>query len=483
MTKRSRPGGAGANKKKDSTSISTEEVVAETTRDPQTDVSDNSKSRLWYAAVLPSFLSFGYTILSASDLWWHIATGRLIVATGWLPLTDVWSFTRLGQPWLQHEWLSDLIFYLWTNLFGIYGLVYWKWLVLIATFVLLFYVVRRIATENSVAAYAAVFLGLATAAPFLDIRPHLYSALGYVVVLCLVLLRKRTPWFLPGIFLIWANLHGGFFFGLMAVFILMLPAAIQNRAILKRNLVIWLACVAVSVINPSGIYAFAYPLKYAFDRSSPFPTAIAEWLSPFVGGGIQSPLYPYCISVFVISGIILFARRSERLDKRNWSILALGLLTLAMSLASRRFIVLFAITQSVVTARAIAIVAKPYIERIPEAVPLAAVFIIGIVLMLPFPLAPYAFHYLTSEDDQPIEAANFIDANELSGNVFAHYNWGGYLHFRTNGRIKVFIDGRADTVYDDATFLQYSHVHKAFGRVGRKYSKNPRPNMSSGRGI
>jgi len=57
------------------------------------------------------------------------------------------------------------------------------------------------------------------------------------------------------------------------------------------------------------------------------------------------------------------------------------------------------------------------------------------------PFSPYALHYLTVEDAFPIETCNFIEANQLSGNMFSYYNWGGYLHLRTDGRMKVYIDG------------------------------------------
>lgn len=112
-------------------------------------------SILWYLAVIPSLWSFGFTTMWGSDLWWHIATGRWIVTHKALPLTDSWSFTRAGQPWLQHEWLSDLVFQLWVSLFGMNSLVYWKWSILILTFLLLFHVARRL-TSDPIASYAAV---------------------------------------------------------------------------------------------------------------------------------------------------------------------------------------------------------------------------------------------------------------------------------------------------------------------------------------
>jgi hypothetical protein len=413
-------------------------------------------SILWYLAVIPSFWSFGFTTMWGSDLWWHIATGRWIVTHKALPLTDSWSFTRAGQPWLQHEWLSDLVFQLWVSLFGMNSLVYWKWSILILTFLLLFHVARRL-TSDPIASYAAVLVAVATAAPFLDIRPHLYSALGYVLLLCLTL-REKPPLYLPLIFLLWVNLHGGFFFGLMALTVLLLPSILSSRsAERRRTVIIWLASVLACLFNPNGIRAFIYPLRYAFDSSSPFAQAIGEWWSPFVSGGIKAPLYPYAIGIFLAASVVLVLKREHR-KKSTWQALALGLLTLAMSLTSRRFIILFAISQSLVVAPALAAVIPVRVPRIPQLAAPALAALLGFIWLLPYPLSPYAFHYLTVEDDFPIETCNFIEANQLSGNVFSYYNWGGYLHLRTDGRMKVYIDGRADTVYDNETMLRYAAV-------------------------
>jgi len=58
-----------------------------------------------------------------SDLWWHLANGRLIVTTGSIPHVDVYSFSAAGQPWVMHEWLADLAMYLLYQLGGLPSLV------------------------------------------------------------------------------------------------------------------------------------------------------------------------------------------------------------------------------------------------------------------------------------------------------------------------------------------------------------------------
>src|ERR1017187_7160018 len=55
-------------------------------------------------------------------------------------------------------------------------------------------------------------------------------------------------------------------------------------------------------------------------------------------------------------------------------------------------------------------------------------------------------------------AAPWVERKDLSGKVFSFYPWGGYVDLRSQGRLKVYIDGRDDTVFDDETYRRYSRV-------------------------
>ncbi|MGH9718782.1 MAG: hypothetical protein ACRD8O_01100, partial [Bryobacteraceae bacterium] len=44
-----------------------------------------------------------------SDSGWHIRTGESMLATGVLPRTDPYSFTRGGEPWFAWEWGADAL--------------------------------------------------------------------------------------------------------------------------------------------------------------------------------------------------------------------------------------------------------------------------------------------------------------------------------------------------------------------------------------
>jgi tetratricopeptide (TPR) repeat protein len=228
--------------------------------------------------------------------------------------------------------------------------------------------------------------------------------------------------------------------------------------------------VLACLVNPNGLAGFALPLRYAFAHDSPF-LRVGEWHAPWEPGGIRSGFYFPAIAVFLLSAVALWRMGALRADRRRTITgLALGLLTLAMSLRSRRFIPLFGIAQSLALAPALAEGLRRLRGRLerrfprlgrPGAwrmTPAAAGLLCGCLWLAPFPLSGRAFLALTSEDNFPVEALNVVEVNHIEGKVFAYYQWGGYVDLRTNGALQVFIDGRADTVFDEKTYRDYTRV-------------------------
>src|SRR5918911_959254 len=46
-----------------------------------------------------------------NDVFWHLATGRYMWATGRIPHADPFSWTVPGRAWIAHEWLTELWLY------------------------------------------------------------------------------------------------------------------------------------------------------------------------------------------------------------------------------------------------------------------------------------------------------------------------------------------------------------------------------------
>jgi len=280
-----------------------------------------------------------------------------------------------------------------------------------------------------------------------------------VLLLRLTLAREVPSLFIPLVFVVWVNLHGGYFFGLVVLPILLVPNALTGGARARwRALGLLAASVAACLVNPYGIEAFAVPLRWALDSDSPF-RQLLEWRSPFERVGKVPALYPYAIGLFPAAILAVALLGFERARSSLFAVaLALGLLTMAMSLTSRRFIALFAVCETLLLAPAITRILRPAIQRIPGWVPAAVAAAVGGILLSRYPVRPYVYHHLTMEHTLPVDCLNFMERNGLFGKVFAEYVWAGYLHQRSGGRWKVFIDGRADMVYDAETFRRYARV-------------------------
>lgn len=414
-----------------------------------------SKQRwLWALSLIPLFWAMAYRRMMGSDLWWHIAAGDWMREHGQVVRTDPFSYTMNGKEWIHHEWLSDVLFSFWKDTFGIETLVYWKFALVIATYVLLFRAVVQLNGQPFGSAIAVV-LGAATAAPFLDLRPQLYTFLGLAVLFNLFWAEGKARWFIPPLIVLWVNLHGGFMFAMMSLFILLLPEMIWETEKRKSGAILFLVSGFATFLNPHGVKTALFPFKYVLKPDNPYLT-MAEWLSPLKEGTLKSPVFWWLVAMFLLSALSLALSKARPRDKRVLAAFLLACLALAMALKSRRFIPIFGICQAAILAQAL----EPFGGRTKAPVWLGPVitFVIGCFCLAPYPKNVKAFPYLALTEAFPVDTVDAMEANGISGKFFAYYNWGGYLHMRGQGRWKVFIDGRADTVYEAKHILAYYAV-------------------------
>lgn len=440
--------------------------------------------------------------MQGSDLWWHLAIGERILEGQAIPRTDPYSFTTTGRSWLIDSWLSDVAIAAWSRAGGMESLVYWKWLMLAASALVLLGVGARLcrmwedATAPTVgaasvdswwplstapAAWLAVWLALASAEAFLDVRPQLFSLLCFAAICGLTLLPRRWSWATIPFFVVWANLHAGYVIGLIVlVFVGALRWGLGPRDERRRLLWVGVGSVVACLATPYGPETMVRPLRYAFDTSSPF-RGIGEWLPPFAPGGIRSNVYPFALTAALGAVAVLMVRMRGRWRSPTlWGAIGITLITLIMSLRSRRFVPFFSLAEVLVVAPALSLLMRDALIRlhgdrtgrratVVRGTAARAVRIVALVLplvallagmprLLRYPLDSEAFLHLTALDGFPIDTFDFIEANGLEGNLFNYYNWGGYATMRTGGTLQTYIDGRAGTVYSDDTFRAYQRV-------------------------
>ena len=173
---------------------------------------------------LLSLLMITYALLMAvekvhnNDIWWHLKTGQLILETGKIPVTDPFTFTTPGAAWTPHYWLSDVLFAAVYRVSGIGGLTLFKALIIAAGFFIIYRLMIRQGVNLLLATAVvmpAVFIGHFR---FL-LRPHVFMFLLSAAFFWILSVEGnqrnfKLLWLLP-LMLLWVNLHGSFFLGLV----------------------------------------------------------------------------------------------------------------------------------------------------------------------------------------------------------------------------------------------------------------------------
>lgn len=153
--------------------------------------------------------------LTEPDLGWHLRTGLdLLWHGGTLPALDPYSHTMPDWPWVEHAWLTDLIIGAFYQLFGALGVILFFGVVTAGAWLVASFSVPCGRTYRLLACGLSLWVAL----PFLGARTQMVTLLGLAVLL-VVLQRSRNGeiralWLIPPLFLLWANLHGGFTAGL-----------------------------------------------------------------------------------------------------------------------------------------------------------------------------------------------------------------------------------------------------------------------------
>ena len=168
------------------------------------------------------------------DLWWHLRTGQLIVQNHEVFHADPYSYTRFGQPWVDHEWLSQVL------IFGLYRLAGWGGLIVGfgAVIAAAFLVVFLRCPGRPYVAGVITLLGAFASAPSWGVRPQMLTLL--LASLLLLILersyqRPRLLWWTPPLMLLWVNLHAGYAVGL-ALMVLFLVGDALDVTFRFRNL-------------------------------------------------------------------------------------------------------------------------------------------------------------------------------------------------------------------------------------------------------
>src|SRR3954452_10987904 len=137
-----------------------------------------------FAFLMPVAFLFGrmngvHTLLSDCDTGWHIRTGEWIIANGWVPMRDIFSFSKPGAPWFAWEWLSDVLFAWLNSVDGLRAVLLVTIGLICATFTLLYWLTHR--KSNAIIAICLTMIAAAASSIHWLARPHMFTLLFLVL--------------------------------------------------------------------------------------------------------------------------------------------------------------------------------------------------------------------------------------------------------------------------------------------------------------
>lgn len=401
------------------------------------------------------FLTFTFIIMCSiflfsygNDFYWHLKTGEYIINNKKIPHTGIFSYYAISNnlTWISHEWLFEVIIYLYQNLFSNYGAIIY----IIFSLIILSFLLWKLNQENFIkypfyTVIWAVVSMLILANKILP-RPHLISYILFAVTILIAFQIQKGKsnkkiFLVPIISILWSNIHGGSSNLSYIIYGIFLLDSIRrkDKELSKKYLTTLVLSLLFIVINPYGIKMIFYP--YQNMTYKVMLSCIDEWqrLNIFSIDGIFYLL-------FIISIIyILFKNRKEL---SLLTILLISIFTL-LAIKSTRFMPYLLIVSTSIIPNYFQI-SKFKIDIIPIFIFVVLVFII-LTITIVIPQVNNSFKRISDDMIQYLkEKENLV--------LYNSYNLGGYLIYKD---ISVFIDSRAD-IYINCNFSDVCQIEKGY---------------------
>jgi hypothetical protein len=428
------------------------------------DAAHAGQSRWQELAVISLVMSLTVYLFSRTvadpDLWGHIKFGETAWKAGKVAVPDPFSYLTSGRLWLNHEWLSEVVFYLVFQAIGPAGLIGMK---VVLGLVVMGILYRHLCLQG-VNALRAAFLVVVVLHFFLlslvTIRTLIFTYPLFLVMLVLIhqmsAALPRWRWIVPPLFLLWANLHPGFIAGLGilgiwgAVEILARHltdgrSLVAARPATREIVLLMIAGGLATLLNPYGLTLWRFLRETAFGARPD----ITEW----------QPLelmtsYGICYAAFVALALwgIIYGRRPRRA-----SLMVVLTVTALLPLVAIRHTPLAALAITVLAGEHIADAWDRWASARQAPGPLyylspawfAAAALSAALLLGALALPRFSCIRITPEigGSYPARAVGFIKQSGVAGNLAIDFDWGEYALYHLSPAVKVSVDGRRETMY------------------------------------
>lgn len=418
------------------------------------------------------------------DFGWHYKYGEYIAQHGRILRENIYSYTFPDYQWANSYWISQVAMYLTHQYLGhlIAGLLFAG--ILSASAIIY---VKAVAKNSQpvilLTTLSAMLLFVEFSGSGITGRPMYFSTLFLMFLVAILFADSgKKLLVLPLLFLLWANAHADFVLGLFIFGLYIMdkcvPAGVAgifegllNPALKKIRGCFWrgeaertdsgdrgrgsalvsvpkkflphllVLSFLVTLINPYGIGLWQTLIK----ESHPYQFSyISEWV-PASTDNIYYFIV-YCATL----GLMVSALIGARYKLPTWYILALGFFCI-VSVRSQYF---FRIAVILGIPAFITFWSSPLVDLKNALSPslikkVKASFLVFLALSTLIISSIFLTEasqcikpsYWVEKQEYPKEALDFALANNIQGNVFNYYGWGGYIIWQYP-QIKTFVDGR-----------------------------------------
>ncbi len=432
-------------------------------------LSKSEREPLWLTLSVVCLVLGGITFFLSqtvedADLWGHVKFGRDIWHSGQIVQRDTYSYLAGDQPWINHEWLAEVVFGALFALGGPRALIAFKVVMVLLTVGLVYWYLMRQGLSALKGGIILLFATLLLGKTMLTLRPQIFT---YPLFLATLLLQDaadrghlRWLWGIPIVFAVWVNLHGGFLAGMAVVILWSFVRIVASFCHMARSdwKVRWSDVVFVASAFGAGLATLFNPygarlLTFLVRPATVIRPDIMEW-QPIEIANAYGIIYLVFLAVAVVG--LLYSIREKRAAP-----LVVFLCVAILPLLAIRHTPLFALGIPILAGEHIAdawnrwspgLRSTPGKRRRSRAsASLAMLAMGGAVVLFWLSLPNFRCIHINRMGSGPVpaQAVAILRESGVSGNLAVFYNWGEYVIWHLSPQIKVSFDGRRETVYSD----------------------------------
>jgi hypothetical protein len=383
-----------------------------------------------------------------NDTWWQLRAGEEIWKARRVILVDEFTHTVAGQPWPDHEWLTQVLFFRLNTLGG---------MPLLTAFcagavMLAWGLVATLTPGRGLWRAAAIGAGAALSAGAWSIRPQVLT-MALLSATLWILARRRGVWWLPLLFLLWANLHGAVALGGVLLFAALVASFIAHDKFHRTLLAVGALCFMATLMTPLG-WSLWLEMPAMIRRVQRY--GISEWRGP----GLTDPaeILFWLVAVATMAIIAIRRRAVRTADALTLAVSTIVLCLMAMRNA-RQMAPFFLCA---VPTLALLVDRRPFDRgRASEAgggvrrnalvlagCAAAAIMVVHQAWRSPWPQLQW----------KPVPSEMIAALSACEGRLYNRYDEGGYLLWFMKGR-KIFMDGRQDP-FSEQLVLEHLRVER-----------------------